>query len=280
MKRIIYDLGANNGDDLPYYMKKSELVVAVEANPMLADGIRRRFREEMEQGRLVVESCVVTTDVSAPVKFYIHKTNDVLSQFPEPKPEEIGDFEAVVLPSRPLAEIIAEHGAPYYVKVDIEHYDRAIIDALFSEGFYPPFISAESHHIDVFCSLVALGRYKAFKLVEGRRVAKDYKNVLIQTDAGPKPYRFPHHAAGPFGDDVRGGWMDADAMFELLSRSGLGWKDIHATNTDVALSMSKRELASKGKRAALMRSLKKWRRSGWVARTISGLKSRPSISRS
>jgi hypothetical protein len=31
--KIIYDLGANNGDDIPYYLLKADTVVAVEANP-------------------------------------------------------------------------------------------------------------------------------------------------------------------------------------------------------------------------------------------------------
>jgi len=36
MKRIIYDFGANTGNDIPYYLKKADVVVAVEANPRFA----------------------------------------------------------------------------------------------------------------------------------------------------------------------------------------------------------------------------------------------------
>ena len=80
MKKIIYDIGSNNGDDIPYYLLKSDLVVAVEANPDLCKLIKGRFKKEIEQEKLVVENCVVTNDFNLKeVSFYIHKTNHVLS---------------------------------------------------------------------------------------------------------------------------------------------------------------------------------------------------------
>ena len=45
---------------------------------------------------------------------------------------------------------------------------------------------------------------------------------------------FPHHSAGPFGNDISGPWMTSDNIFKVLSFAGLGWKDIHATNTKKA----------------------------------------------
>jgi len=58
--KVIYDIGANNGDDIPYYLQKADVVVAVEANPDLCKQLRERFVESIECGRLVVENCVVT----------------------------------------------------------------------------------------------------------------------------------------------------------------------------------------------------------------------------
>ena len=37
--KIIYDIGANNGDDIGYYLKKADQVIAVEANPDLSKRI-------------------------------------------------------------------------------------------------------------------------------------------------------------------------------------------------------------------------------------------------
>lgn len=231
MTKIIYDFGANNGDDIPYYLMKSDLVVAVEANPTLCGIMEKRFKLEIQSGRLVIENCVLTADDESPkVAFYIHKCNHVLSQFPQPTNKLAKNFEEVILPSASVMSVIKRYGVPHYIKIDIEHYDSQILRALFENGIYPPYISAESHSIEVFSLLVSLGRYNAFKLIDGETVSQVYSNRLILSDQGESLYSFPFHSAGPFGNDVDGKWMDANNFFRLLAIEGLGWKDIHATN--------------------------------------------------
>ena len=51
---LIVDLGAHNGDDTCYYLRKGFRVVAVEANPILAEQIRGRFHEAVRGGLLTV----------------------------------------------------------------------------------------------------------------------------------------------------------------------------------------------------------------------------------
>ena len=230
--KIIYDFGANNGDDIPYYLKKGNRVVAVEANPSLASHIRDRFAKEILLNKVVVVNKALTKEeIVGAVPFYVHKTNDVLSQFPRPSLDNFGDFHEIFVPSQRASEIIKEFGDPYYVKIDIESYDQAILEDIFSSNLRPAFISAESHNIEVFASLVASGGYKSFKLVDGASVANEYEQHSITTSQGLERYSFPHHSAGPFGDDIRGPWLTANNMFNLLANEGLGWKDIHATNT-------------------------------------------------
>jgi FkbM family methyltransferase len=234
-KRTIFDFGANNGDDIPYYLLKGEQVVAVEANPVLADQIRARFAEPIAAGRLSVESCALTVGPSAEgVPFYVHKSNHVLSQFPAPDPAIAAAFERIAVPATNVVQLIRSHGEPYYIKIDIEHYDQHLLKALFMNGVRPPYISAESHSIEVFALLVALGDYKAFKLVDGASVPTRYRDAQIATLDGPATYSFPKHAAGPFGEDVAGPWMTADNLFRVLAYAGLGWKDIHASLHDQA----------------------------------------------
>lgn len=235
-KKIIYDLGANNGDDIPYYLLKSELVVAVEANPVLCDLVNARFSAEIKAGRLAVENCVVTAASSGDSDFYVHKLHHVKSQLLPPPAREAEHFERVVLPAKPITEIIATYGDPYYIKVDIEHYDAQILRALFSAGVTPPYISAESQSVEVFALLVAQGGYNAFKLVDGYSVSRVYSDRPV---AGNEPgekvrYSFPYHSAGPFGEDVEGEWATADNFLRILALAGLGWRDIHATNTALA----------------------------------------------
>ena len=231
-KTVIYDFGSNNGDDIPYYLLKADLVVAVEANPVLANNIRERFKAEIAANRVVVESCVLTVGDAAPnVPFYIHKRLHVGSQFPRPSAERLVDFEQVTLPAKKALDIVHAYGEPHYIKIDIEHYDHVILHDLLANRIKPPYISAESHSIKCFCHLVAAG-YGAFKLVNGPSVHIKYANHEIATAAGKQRYIFPAHAAGPFGNDIRGPWMTDDNLFHVLGYAGLGWKDVHASRAD------------------------------------------------
>src|SRR3954464_9079572 len=92
-QKIIYDLGANNGDDIAYYLLKADTVIAVEANPRLVDLMRERFAGPIAAGRLSIENCVLTVDQTAEaVAFYIHKHNHVLSQLPRPDETQLVQF--------------------------------------------------------------------------------------------------------------------------------------------------------------------------------------------
>lgn len=232
MKKIIYDFGSNNGDDLPYYLLKSDLVVAIEACPTLCETIRQRFSNEIVDNKLIVINCVATnSENDSNVDFYISRDRHGLSQFPKPDEANLGDFEQVRLPARSAVSIIDEYGPPHYVKIDIEHYDAEILRVLFDHGIRPPFISAESHSIEVFSLLVSHGHYNAFKLVNGDEVEEFYTNRVYKSDDGQLiTHSFPRHSAGPFGEDIDGDWIDADNFYRLLAFEGLGWRDIHATN--------------------------------------------------
>lgn len=230
-RKIIYDFGANNGDDIPYYLKKADLVVAIEANPSLCRSIEDRFSAAIAEDRLRVENCVVVAGSDAPeVNFYLHKRHHVLGQLPRPDQSVIGDYDTVMLPSRPVIEILQKHGPAYCIKTDIEGYDHILLKEMFKNGIRPPYISAESTTIQVFALLVALGEYRAFKLVEGETVASKYRDCEIAAKSGRERYSFPPHSAGPFGDDIAGEWMNADDLFSLLAEKGMGWRDIHATS--------------------------------------------------
>ena len=70
--------------------------------------------------------------------------------------------------------------------------------------------------------------------VDGASIESRYRNYNITTYQGVIQHSFPHHSAGPFGNDISGPWMTPDNFFRVLALVGLGWKDIHATNIDSA----------------------------------------------
>lgn len=228
---VIYDFGMNNGDDVEYYLLKADRVVGVEANRGLCEQARQRFSDALASGRLtILNVALAERDGGGPIPFYLHKKNHVLSQLPLPPEDQRRDFDQVLVECRTPAAIVREHGDPAYIKIDVEHFDLAVLENLFVESIFPPEISAESHTIGVFARLVTAG-YKAFNLVEGPTVAAVYGRATIATRSGPRPFAFATHSAGPFGEDIRTPWEDADSFFHRLADAGLGWKDIHASRT-------------------------------------------------
>jgi FkbM family methyltransferase len=233
---IIYDIGANRGSNIPYYLLKADKVIAVEANPALASLMKQSFAEEIRSGRLVVEECVVMADRQASeVSFYVNKHADVLSQLLPPNEEEADRFERITLRSKHVVDIISDHGHPSYVKIDIEHYDAVLLSALFAEGVYPDYISAELHSVDVFLQLASVGAYAAFKLVDGRTVADVYKALPVMNIHSQSTglVSFPDHSAGPFGNDIPGAWLNISDFMNLIALEGMGWKDIHCSRVDL-----------------------------------------------
>lgn len=214
---------------MSYYLLKADSVVAVEANPSLVEQLETRFQEEIASGRLTLVNCVVTPgEVQGEVDFYIHREWTVLSQFDKPDNEQ--DFKKVSLPSRSICDLLRQYGDPFFVKLDVEHLDAALLEAMFLEGFRPPFISAEAHNAEVFAMLAGPGRYRSFNLVNGPTIEVEFKNHRIHDrDGADRTMSFVEHSAGPFGDDLPGPWMTAEGLMKVLAFEGFGWRDIHAS---------------------------------------------------
>jgi FkbM family methyltransferase len=229
MKKIIYDFGSNNGNNIPYYLLKSDLVVAVEANPKLCEIIKKNFKKDIDNGKLVVKNFIVTVlSDNQDRDFYLHRYHHVLSQFLEPNKNILDQYLKVRLPSRNIISIIKDYGKPYYIKIDLEHYDSHVLKELFLRKIYPKYLSIESHNKEILDIIVRNGKYKAFKLVDGSQVHKKYKNRIINNTN----YSFPSHSAGPFGNDIDGQWLEEKNFSILLSIVGFGWKDIHCSLED------------------------------------------------
>jgi len=231
--RVVFDVGANVGDDIGYYLLRADKVVAIEANPALCERLHARFGREIEAGRLVVENCVLSDEPgSREVDFFIHKGFHIWSQLPEPAPAEADQFERRRLPSRYVVDVIEQHGPPHYVKIDVERFDARLLAAIFRAGIKPPYISAECTSFDVPAILYLDGGYRAFKLLDSQSVSRVYRDRCFASPGGADPVKwsFPTHAAGPFGEDIDGPWMTADHVVELIGALGFGWRDLHATS--------------------------------------------------
>jgi len=225
----IYDFGMNNGNDTEYYLKKGLRVVGVEANPSLCQFCRDRFRQSIRDGQLTILHCALSQhDSTEPITFYIHKKHHELSQLPKPGVDKLSDYKPELVPQRKASSIVAEYGQPHYIKIDVEHFDHVVLADLLGNNIFPDFISAEFQSIDIFCLLVA-GGYSSFNLVDGSTVPITYSNTEIAGPTGVAHHSFKLYSTGPFGRDILTPWRNTTSMFNVLSRQGVGWKDVHAT---------------------------------------------------
>ena len=259
---LVFDLGAHRGEDTDFYLKKGFRVVSIEADPELADALNVRFATAVAQGRLTVVNKALS-DAPGHVTLYKNTQkaiwNTISKDFDE-RNRIIGtDSVAVQVEATTMAELLSTYGVPYFVKIDIEGYDRVALEGLGSTPDRPRHVSIESEKDSFrelrrdFERLTALG-YDRFKVVA---------QLGVQHQRAPRPPRegadvehaFEHGSSGLFGEEAPGRWMTADEAIEayrpiflryhltgddplirnkwlrrLLKRTGFraGWHDLHA----------------------------------------------------
>jgi FkbM family methyltransferase len=209
---LIVDVGTHKGEDSDFYLKLGYRVVAVEANPALADKLRQRFNEAIADGRLMlVDKAIGGTTGS--ISFFLNKKNSVWgtadSRWAARNRELGADSEEITVASVRFADLIGKYGCPHYLKIDVEGADMLCVDALKTISCRPKFISLESTKtswsdlLKEFNTLETLG-YTKFKVVRQGR----HKSGHFTAQDGRKiHYSFEKDASGPFGEDLDGPWL-------------------------------------------------------------------------
>lgn len=99
----------------------------------------------------------------------------------------------------------------------------------------PPYLSVEINNDLTTKILHNIGKYNAFKMVNGKKILKHYKNVLIRNHLNKKvKFSFPINSAGPFGEDIQGSWMNYENINKAISFANIGWNDIHCSKSNIA----------------------------------------------
>lgn len=209
---LIFDVGAHVGEDSDFYLKLGYRVVAIEANPQLAENLNKRFADQVRDGRYTVINRAIG-ESDAHITFYINKTNSVWgTAYPEWSKRNEGfgtTSEEITVQSMRFTDVIQNYGCPFYLKIDIEGADMLCVHALKEAGCRPKYISVESNKtswkglLDEFETLENLG-YRKFKVVD-QRTHKDgsfpnVKGALIR-------HSFEEGATGPFGEATEGEWL-------------------------------------------------------------------------
>jgi len=228
-KKIIFDFGSNNGQNLNYFLQKAEIVVSVEANTILTEKIKKNFSNYINNNSLFVENIALST-IDGFQDFYIDKENDVLSSLLTPNINR--DFKKITIPSVKPSNIINKYLDKLslkeieYIKVDVEGTDYIVLDDLFKNNIFPKFISAEVQDSRVI-SLILNSPYKSFKFIEGIKIGKEIKTIkFLNFKQEMTETYFTEHSSGPFGPDIPGKYYTKNSVINYFLNNGLGWKDI------------------------------------------------------
>lgn len=259
---LIYDVGAHHGEDTAFYLAKGFRVVAVEADPDNCDVIRRRFNEQLITGQLTLVTKAIGPHRGS-VDFYKclrHSVWNTLSAEFAARNRSFGyEMRRIEVESINFCEVLAEHGIPYYLKIDIEGMDCLCVEALRDMPARPRYVSIESskralsdiaHELDLFCSL----GYKDFKIVAQHRVSTQQPPCPAR-EGTEVDWQFALGDSGLFGEEAPGEWlgywqtlaaympvfvryhcigdrplMRSGRMRGMLERLGFaaGWYDTHA----------------------------------------------------
>jgi FkbM family methyltransferase len=145
-RSLIFDVGCNHGQDSDFYLKKGFRVVAVEANPALCEGLRRRFAQEIAEGRFILV-CEAIAEQAGEVEFYLNEIENIRSTIMPDHAELAAALgrppTKTVVPSTTFPKLIEKFGVPYFMKVDIEGADLLCLEGLTPFDELPLFLSTE-----------------------------------------------------------------------------------------------------------------------------------------
>jgi FkbM family methyltransferase len=143
MPGLAFDVGMNLGHDTDFYLSQGFRVVAVEANPALAEAAEQRFGRAIEAGMLeIVNAGIAEEDGVA--EFWICDGKSEFSSFHRAIASRDGfSHHAVQIRTVRFASLMDRFGTPDVLKIDIEGNDRLCLEAL-SPAALPRFVSVES----------------------------------------------------------------------------------------------------------------------------------------
>lgn len=241
-RKLIYDLGLHAGRDSEFYLKKGFNVVAVEANPILANSTSERLAEHVGSGQLTVIEKAIWDKGGEEVTFYVNdEKDDWSSLFRGAAEKGVTSSREIKVQTITLAEMYETYGVPYYLKCDLEGGDISVAWQLSAQTERPKYASFEVTSLEIISALRASG-YTRFQLINQ---AFHYLTKL------PNPpmegeyvnAHFDGYTSGLFGreldfnkwvdfEEVAGQYMDFDRLKRRNEILAMGWLDVHATDAD------------------------------------------------
>jgi FkbM family methyltransferase len=230
---LIFDIGMSEGNDSAFYLAKGFRVVGVEADVKAYYELCERFADEIGAGRMKIENFAASDRADRLLEFFHHNLYQGLSGLSRARPEfNDGNFSGYYVSTINWPALVARHGVPYYLKIDIEGAELLFLASMAGADMLPAYISAECHSLAVAEALYALG-YRHFKLVD-QNPPGGFSLPATQHEGQHINWPKFQNSSGPFGKDLPDQpWhsldnfkLDWHAARDQMSRT---WFDCHAS---------------------------------------------------
>jgi len=240
---LIYDIGAHEGQDTGFYLKKGFRVVAVDANPAMIEKVQEKFSDYIASGQLMVcNAGIVGKPMAEKKPFFINDKSTSWSSFLLPVAGRDGTAcREILVPCLTMGQLFEEYGKPYYVKIDIEGYDHIALESIKQSGVKPKYISVENGFMGMLNSLTKMG-FSKFKYVQQNNLPSIIlPNPPLEGDY--VSHSFTIGSSGPFGEETPGRWKNKEEIRKIISKVWNpeghdknphhkdeihGWFDLHA----------------------------------------------------
>jgi FkbM family methyltransferase len=250
-RKLVFDVGMNNGDDTAYYLSQGYRVVGIEANPALAEQVAKRFRSAVDSGILTILNVAIAATEGV-LPFWVCEDVPEWCSFDRSIASRNGArHHEIEVQCRRFASVIAEFGVPHAIKIDIEGHDFICAQDL-KPGLLPKYLSIELG--DKVLSNLAFFRdigFREFKLINQRHLLPverssvgeelKWRALLYVRDSRSIPARvarrlggralydayiarlrvrdgtkFPIGSSGPIGEATPGRWQSFAEFHDTL----------------------------------------------------------------
>lgn len=227
---LIFDIGMSEGNDTAFYLAKGFRVVGVEADPVVYDTLLSRFESEISMGLLHVIHGAAADVTGRKIKFLHNDVQQGISGT-EKHPHVTDGYTEFEVGTICWTDIVAEHGVPYYCKVDIEGQEKPFLDRVLGSAQIPTYFSVECHELAPVEMLRDIG-YRRFQLVD-QVPEGGFVNVTPPREGRYVETPNWHHSSGPFGKELPGAWTEYEQFVrefhEIMPMRHKGhWFDCHA----------------------------------------------------
>jgi FkbM family methyltransferase len=132
---LCFDIGAHVGDRLAHFLSLGARVVAVEPQPRLMAGLKRRYGTD---SRVILINAALGS-ARGKAKLSIDPANPTVATLSPDYIEQAGSspgfrhvrwHEHVEVEVSTLDTLIAAHGVPAFCKIDVEGYEHAVLEGL------------------------------------------------------------------------------------------------------------------------------------------------------